>query len=220
MNLLFSFPSLHGLFGLSQDEAYHTLWFVALETFLLIIVFMVIVELAGRKTVAQMTMLQMIVTIGIGEALLMPVMDKNFSFIKTVVIVAVLILFVIVTEWLEVKMNWFERLITNRALVVVEDGEINIKNLKKLRMSVDQLEMQVRNLGVNSVHQLKVATVEANGQLGWQLKDEEQHLRIRDLEDFINKNFPQTKIKDDMFKEVTDYGHSIKNENNQSDNLK
>jgi uncharacterized membrane protein YcaP (DUF421 family) len=218
--LLLALASLHGLFGLSKEEAYHSLWFVALETFLLIVVFMVIVELAGRKTVAQMTMLQMIVTIGIGEALLMPVMDENFSFLKTVVIVGVLILFVIVTEWLEIKFNWFERLITNRALLVVEDGEINVKNLRKLRMSVDQLEMQIRTLGINSIHQLKVATVEANGQLGWQLKDEEQHLRIRDLEDFINNNFPQTKIQKDMYKEITDYEHSIKNKNNQSENLK
>jgi uncharacterized membrane protein YcaP (DUF421 family) len=200
--------SLHGLFGLSQEQAHHTLWFVALETYLLLFIFMVLVELAGRKTVAQMTMLQMIVTIGIGEALLMPVVDKEFSMLKTITIVAVMVSFIIGNEWLEVKFNWYERVFTRKSLLVVEDGKLNEKNLRKLRMTVDQLEMELRSLGIESFSLLKTATVEPNGKIGFQMKAKEQTLTIKDVEDYINKRFPQTKIVDDIFEEVRDEEHN------------
>jgi uncharacterized membrane protein YcaP (DUF421 family) len=169
---------------------------------------MFLTELAGRKTVAQMTMLQMIVTIGVGEALLMPVVDKEFSLLKTIVIVSVMVGFIIVNEWLEVKFNWYERLFTPKAKLVVEDGKLNVKNLKKLRLTVDQLEMYLRNLGIDSITQLKTVTVEPNGLIGYQLKSEEQHITIKDMQDLQQNKFPQTKVTDDLFEEIRNDEHN------------
>jgi uncharacterized membrane protein YcaP (DUF421 family) len=212
--------SLHNLFGLSQEQAHHSLWFVSLETILLLCIFMVLIELAGRKTVAQMTSLQMIITIGIGEALLMPIVDKEFSMTKTVVVVSVMVLFLILNEWLEVKFNWYERLFTRKSTLVIEDGKIIEKNLKKIRMTVDQLEMDLRNLGIESLKLLKTATVEGNGKIGYQLKAEEQPLTVKDLQDYMNKNFPQPKVKDDIFEEIRDTEHGIESDHTHVNKLK
>lgn len=212
--------SLHGLFGLSQDEAYHSLWFVAFETFVLIFCIMILVEFAGRKTVSQMTMLQMVITIGIGEAVLMPILDKEFIFSKTIIIIVVLISFLILTEWLEIKMNWFERLFTRKSLIVVENGKLNVKNLKKLRLSVDQLEMLLRNTGIDSFDQLKVCTIESNGQLGYQLKEEEKTLTLKDFLMYTNNKYIHQTIHDDIFKEVVDDEHAKQTENKHPKNLR
>lgn len=204
-------PHLHELFHLSQEQAHHSLWFVALETFILITGFTLIVELAGRKTVAQMTMLQMIVTIGVGESLLLPVIDKDFSIVRTFVIVTVLIAFVILTEWLELKFNWFERMFTNKSKLVIEDGKINEKNLKKLRLSVDQLEIALRNIGIESFEQLKVCTVEANGNIGYQYKPEHKPVTRKDLMDFLKGEYTiEEKINGDIFEEIKNDEHKIK----------
>lgn len=203
--------SLHGLFGLTQEQAHHSLWFVAFETFLLLCIFLILTELAGRKTVAQMTMLQMIVTIGIGEALLMPVVDKEFSMLKTIVIVSVMIGFVIVNEWLEVKFNWYERIFTPKATLIVKDGKLMTDNLKKLRLTVDQLEMYLRSVGIESFDQLKTATIEANGMIGYQLKAEEQTFTVKDMMDLHNNDFPKPKVKDDIFKEIRNDNLNKKN---------
>jgi uncharacterized membrane protein YcaP (DUF421 family) len=213
-------PRLHELFGLNNEQAEHSLWFLAVETLVAVIIFTVIVECAGRKTVAQMTMLQMIVTIGIGEALLMPIVDIKFSLFRTIIIVGTLILYTIVIEFLEVKIFWFERLITNKSILVVEDGKVVPKNLKKLRMTVDQLEMQIRNLGVDSITLLKTATVEANGQLGWQLTDDSAHLTVKDFKDYMEKKFPSTNVEGDIFEEVRDDEHGIEKKHTTDETLK
>jgi uncharacterized membrane protein YcaP (DUF421 family) len=213
-------PSLYQLFDLSKEQAHHTLWFVALETFILLVIFMVLTELAGRKTVAQMTMLQMIITIGIGESLLMPVVDKDFSLIKTVVIVAVMVGFLIFNEWLEVKFNWFERLFTPKAKIVIDNGKIDEKNLGKLRMTVDQLEMYLREVGIQSISHVKTATIEANGRIGYQLIPERQFFTVKDMKDIQKNNFPDSKVEGDIFQEIKDEASKIKNKKPHNKKLK
>jgi uncharacterized membrane protein YcaP (DUF421 family) len=212
-------PRLHEIFNLEQTQAHEILWFVSLETFILIFCIMMIVEFAGRKTVAQMTMIQMIVTIGIGDSILMPIIEHDFSLFKTLTIVATMVVFLVVVEWLEIKFNFLERFLTSKSIVVVENGQLNIKNLKKLRMSVDQLEMELRNNGISTIDVIEVCTMEANGKIGYKLKAEENNLTIKDFKNFMNNYFPQTKINDDIFKEVTDEEHSIEPKNKHPKNL-
>jgi uncharacterized membrane protein YcaP (DUF421 family) len=207
-------------FHLTQGEANNTLWFIALETFILLTVFMVLTELAGRKTVAQMTMLQMIVTIGIGEALLMPVIDKEFSMYKTVVIVIVMVGFVIVNEYLEVKFNWFERLFTQKAKIVIDNGQVDQKNLLKLRMTVDQLEMYLRQAGIQSISHVKTATIEANGMMGYQLIPDKQYFTVKDMKDLQNNSFPDSKVEGDIFEEIRSEAKKVKVKNPHEKKLK
>jgi uncharacterized membrane protein YcaP (DUF421 family) len=213
-------PRLYELFHLTEAQAHETLWFIALETIILLAIFMVLIELAGRKIVAQMTMLQMIITIGIGEALLMPVVDKSFSILKTVVIVSVMIGFVFINEYLEVKFNWFERLFTQKAKIVIDNGKIDEKNLFKLRMTVDQLEMYLRQAGIQSISHVKIATIEGNGMLGYQLIPERQFFTVKDMNDLENNSFPDSKIEGDIFQEIKDESNKIKNKNPHKKKLK
>lgn len=209
--MVLSLPDLHEVFKLSHEEAHLSLWFVALETFILLWIFSLIIELAGRKTMAQMTILQLIVTVGIGEALLMPVIDKDFSIWKSITIVIVMVLFLIINEWLSLKFNWFERIFTPKAMVVIEDGKIIEKNLKKLRLSVDQLEMYLRQQQVESIDIVKTATVEGDGKLGIQLFGEEQPLTVRDMLEILKNKDPDTRVDNDIFFEVRNVEHRNKN---------
>lgn len=200
-------PSLQDLFGLNDKVAHETLWFVAVETLILIFCIMIIVEFTGRKTVGQMTMIQMVVTIGIGDSILMPIIDHNFSLLKTLTIVSTMVVFLVLIEWLEIKFNFLEQLLTSKSMVVIENGKLNEKNLKKLRMTVDQLEMTLRNEGIATIDVLEVCTLEANGKIGYKLKEEENNLTIKDFKNFMNQYFPEKKIHDDIFKEVIDAEH-------------
>lgn len=213
-------PRLHELFHLSQEQANNINWFIGLETFILLCIFLVLTELAGRKTVSQMTMLQMIITIGIGESLLMPVVDEDFSILKTITIVSVMIGFVIFTEWLEIKFNWFERLFTPKAKMVIYNGEVVEKNLTKLRMTVDQLEMYLRTQGIQSISHIKVATVEANGMVGYQLIPERQYFTVKDMKDLEKGKFPDSKIEGDIFDEIVNDDSKIKSKTKHKKKLK
>ncbi len=68
--------------------------------------------------------------------------------------------------------------------------------------------MRLRLLGISNINTIKYATLEANGQLGYELKDDCKPLTIKDLKNVIDPKFlnkePQPE-KDDqanIFEEI------------------
>lgn len=142
------------------------------KAILIVIVGTFLLRIAGRKSISQMTLAETIIMISIGSVIVQPVADKNIW--VTFGISAMLIVTLIVMEYVQIKGDAFESLITGKSKVIVENGELNEKNLLKLRLTVDQLEMNLRQKGVSKIRDVKWATLEPNGQLGYVLKDEAQ----------------------------------------------
>ncbi len=106
---------------------------------------------------------------------------RRKSTIKAVTSAFIFVVTVILLEYFQLKSNTFEKFITGKSKVVIEDGRLNIENLTKLRLTVDQLEMRLRNQGISKIADVKTATLEPNGQLGYELKDEAKPLTVRDF---------------------------------------
>ncbi|QPC47627.1 DUF421 domain-containing protein [Mangrovibacillus cuniculi] len=128
-----------------------------------------LLRLAGRKSLSQMTLAQTVIMIGIGSLLIQPVAGKNIW--TTIGVGLVLVITLMVIEYLQVKVNMFEKFITGKSKILVENGVINEKNFKKLRFTVDQLEMKLRQQGISKIADVKWATLEPNGQMGFELMD-------------------------------------------------
>lgn len=177
-----------------------------------------LLRIAGRKSISQMTLAQTVIMIGIGSLLVQPLAGKNIW--VTLAVGGILVLTLIVMEYGQIKSDAIEKFITGKSKVLVENGTINEKNLRKLRMTVDQLEMKLRQSNVNSISDLQWATLEANGQVGYQLKPESQPVTKKEFDLLrqdvqklvllleprltpILQNQTQQEDKEDIFKEVS-----------------
>ncbi|WP_434296011.1 DUF421 domain-containing protein [Clostridium sporogenes] len=112
------------------------------QAILIFIIGTFILRVGGRKSISQMTISQTIVMIGLGSLLIQPVSGKGL--LITFLIALILTMLMIITEYLEIKVDFLETLFSGKAVIVVENGKPNIENLKKLRMSIDRLETRLR----------------------------------------------------------------------------
>ncbi|MDR6123337.1 uncharacterized membrane protein YcaP (DUF421 family) [Bacillus sp. SLBN-46] len=142
-----------------------------------------LLRVAGRKTISQMTIAETVIMIALGSLLIQPVSGAKLG--NTFMVGAVLVATLISLEFLQVKSNSFEKLITGKAKVVIENGVINETNLKKLRLTVDQLEMTLRQKNVTNFKDVKFATLEPNGQLGLTLTPEAQPMTKKEYNELI-----------------------------------
>ncbi|QKY70648.1 DUF421 domain-containing protein [Lentibacillus sp. CBA3610] len=131
-----------------------------------------LLRLAGRKSISQMTLPQTAIMIGIGSLLIQPVAGENIW--VTLAVGGILVGTLFFMEYIQVKGNIFEKIITGKSKVLIENGNIIEQNLKKLRMTVDQLEMNLRINNVQSLDDVEWATLEPNGQVGFTLKSDAQ----------------------------------------------
>ncbi len=70
-----------------------------------------------------------------------------------------------------------------KATPVIRDGRVISANLRKLRMSVDQLEARLRENAISSLSDVKKsATIEMSGQLGYELVRDAKPVTVGELE--------------------------------------
>ncbi|KAB2393385.1 MULTISPECIES: DUF421 domain-containing protein [Bacillus cereus group] len=157
------------------------------ESFILILSGILLLRVAGRKSISQMTLAQTVVMISIGTIIVQPIVEK--SALKAIVSALIFVISVVIIEYLQLKSNAFEKFITGKSKIVIENGILNVSNLKKMRLTVDQLEMRLRNQGISRIGDVKTATLEPNGQLGYELKEDAKPLTVGDLKKLIQPQF-------------------------------
>ncbi|AKP45698.1 hypothetical protein BSM4216_0334 [Bacillus smithii] len=92
--------------------------------------------------------------------------------------------------------NRLETFISGKAMVVIQNGQIQTDALRKLRLTVDQLELRLRQQGIANFSDIKTATIEPSGQLGYELTEDAKPLTVGEF-----KKLMQAYIKNEESKE-------------------
>lgn len=153
------------------------------KTFIIIVAGLLLLRFGGRRSIAQMTVPHTVIMIMIGTLLIHPVKSKSLWI--TIPIGILLILALIIIEFVELKFKRFESFVSGKAVPIIENGEINEKNLKKLRLTKEKVDVLLRQVGVSTVSDVQYATMEINGQLGYMLKKEKQPATKEDIQNLI-----------------------------------
>jgi uncharacterized membrane protein YcaP (DUF421 family) len=182
------------------------------QSFLLILAGILLLRISGRKSISQMTLAQTVVMISIGTIIVQPIVEK--SVFKAIIAAAIFVVANIILEYLELKFNFFEKFITGKSKIVIENGKLNIQTLKKMRLTVDQLEMRMRNQGITKIEDIKTGTIEPNGQLGYELNDDAKPLTVGEFKKLLELHLPAmqsadqsrmqkpSQIKENIFEEI------------------
>lgn len=176
-----------------------------------------LLRIVGRKAISQMTIPTTVIMISIGSIIIQPFIDKSIW--KTIGSAFIIVLLLKLVEYLQMKFQWMESLMSGKSIPVIENGELNTKNLHKLRMTVDQLEMRLRQQGHGKFTDIEVATLEPNGQLGLIPKADYKPLTkvelMKALDEYFGGREPSSKDKPEnpskhppLYQETIDGGHS------------
>ena len=123
--------------------------------------------------------------------MIQPVSERNIWI--TFLIALLLILTLIFVEFLQMKFDAVENFFTGKSITIIENGVLNEKELKRMRLTVDQLEVRLRQANVSNINQVKYATIEPSGQLGAILIEPHQPATKEDIQtllNYIHQKFP------------------------------
>lgn len=176
-----------------------------------------ILRLAGRKSISQLTVAQTVMMVAVGSLIIQPVSERNIWI--TMIITLLLVLILIFIEYIVLKVDGLEGFFYGRSVLVVENGQIIEKNLAKIRLTVDMLEVRLRQQGIQNISDLQWATIESNGQLGYMLKPEKQYATKEDIQMLmsmlqgrgftsIDQQSDSSTISSNLFTEVKEEKHT------------
>ncbi|WP_186328357.1 YetF domain-containing protein [Paenibacillus sp. 32O-W] len=91
--------------------------------------------------------------------------------------------------------------------MIIENGQIVQKNLRSIRMTVDQLEIRLRQNGIANISDVKTATIEPNGQVGYELMRHAKPVTVGELERILGLKPETTMEQSILFQEVSTNHH-------------
>ena len=69
-------------------------------------------------------------------------------------------------DWLAYRNKFFRRLLEPPALLLIEDGKFIRKNMQREWITTEEMESKLREAGIASVTEVRVAYLEPSGELG------------------------------------------------------
>lgn len=153
-------------------------------TYLAIIVYLLSLFLCramGRKLISQMTFFDFVVGIMIGSAAINAATVQNNTSLSGFVILIIVALLTIIIDVIHIKTFFVHKIIESEPVVVIENGNLIDRNMKKIRLSTEELMMKLREKNMFNIADVEFALLEVDGKLSVQPKSQKQPLTPSDM---------------------------------------
>jgi uncharacterized membrane protein YcaP (DUF421 family) len=130
------------------------------------LVLLLIFKFAGRRSLAELTLFDLVLLMIIGEATQQALLGDDFSFTNAALVIVTLV--AIDVGLARLKWHWpkADLWLDGSPVIVVENGEPLESRLKAMRLKVDDiLEAAREKQGLETLSQIKFAIVEKNGKV-------------------------------------------------------
>lgn len=140
-------------------------WELILRSLLIYAVFFVGLRLFGKRELGQFTIFDLVLVLLVANALQPAITGPDNSVTGGVIIILTLLLLNRGIALLRSYWPAFDHLVEPPPTVVVEDGKLIKKNLEKEGLSQNDVEMALREHGVDKIENAKLAVLENDGSI-------------------------------------------------------
>lgn len=131
-------------------------------------------RLMGKRQLGELQPAELIITILVSAIVAVPMQENSLPLANSIIAVLLLVSLEIINSALSLKSPKIRSLFEGNSIVIIRDGIIDQKQLKRLRFSVDDLLDQLRQKDVFDINDVRYAIIETNGQLSIMLKPEKE----------------------------------------------
>lgn len=142
------------------------------------------IRLMGKRQIGELQPSELAVTILVSEIASIPMQDNSIPILNSVIALFILVAFEIISSALSLKSHKVRSYIQGHPVIVIRNGVIDYKALKKLRMTVNDLVSALRQKDVFDFSQISYAVFETNGKISVLMKPEYRNSTAADVEKY------------------------------------
>ena len=135
----------------------------------------------GKKQINQLNMFDYVIGISIGNVVAEMTVNKEVVFIDGIIVMTIYSLISIFVSYLGMKSLFFRKLVCGTPVILIENGKINEKDLKKTRIDINELLEEARINGYFDITEIEYALMETNGKISFLPKSKYKPITKNDL---------------------------------------
>ena len=150
----------------------HDLLIIGFRTVLLYVIIVIILRIMGKRELGELGVIDVVVFIVMAEVAAFALDDPNKKLIQSIVPMLILLAIQLLSSFMSLKSKKFRDLVDGDPTLIIKDGKILEKEMRKQRYNLDDLFQQLREQSIGSVHEVSIAYLEPSGSLSVFTKDD------------------------------------------------
>ena len=130
----------------------------------------IVTRAVGRRELSSMEPFDMILLVVIGDLVQQGVTQSDYSLTGATTVISTIALLTVFTAWLSYRVRRLRPVLEGEPVVLVVDGEVLERNLRRERMTVEELEAEARQQQIGSLREVRFAVLETNGKISFASK--------------------------------------------------
>lgn len=164
-------------------------WQFGVRIVVLYVIVMAALRLMGKREIGQLSVFDFVVSMMIAELSTLPMEDTQIPLYVSAISISALVVLQIAVAILQVKSHTFRHWVEGEPVVLVEHGKVRDSQMRKLRYTMSDLLLQLREKGVATVSDVEFAILENSGKLSVLPKADKRPLSASDLGQAVAPEF-------------------------------
>ena len=122
-------------------------------------------RIMGKREIAQLGIIDLIVSILIAELAIISIEDYDNNIMSSIIPILTLLLLQVSLAFLTLKNPKFRIFLDGNPSIIIRDGKINYKEMIKQKYNLEDLMLQLREKGYRTIEEIEYAILENNGTL-------------------------------------------------------
>jgi len=118
-----------------------------------------------RRDIGAVGLADLLILVIVADAAQNGMSGDSYSLVDGMLLVATLIGWNVLFDWLSYRFPAFRNFAESPPLKLIENGRVLTRNMRREYISEDELWSKLRQAGIESLDQVKVAYMEADGQI-------------------------------------------------------
>ncbi|MGN1131726.1 MAG: DUF421 domain-containing protein [Ruminococcus sp.] len=152
-----------------------------IRTVILYIFILVALRIMGKRQLSEMQTSELVITLLISDIAVIPMQNTGQPLLSGIVPILILISLEILFSVIMLKSGNFRKIVCGSPEMVIKDGKILQDQMRRLRMTTEDLCVQLRQQGIFSLEDVQYCIVETNGDVSVLEKPDKRTPSAEDL---------------------------------------
>jgi uncharacterized membrane protein YcaP (DUF421 family) len=140
---------------------------IVLRAIVLYAFIVLLMRVIGRRELSSMTPFDLVLLIVLGDAIQQGLTQDDYSVTGALLAISTIAALQVLTSYLSFRSGRIRKLFEGEPIVLVDHGEIVERNLKRERMTPDDVAEEMRQQQIGSIGEVTWAILEANGSISF-----------------------------------------------------
>jgi uncharacterized membrane protein YcaP (DUF421 family) len=126
-----------------------------------------VTRVMGRRELNSLEPYDIIVLVVLGDLVQQGVTQSDYSVTGAMIVISTIMVLSVTAGWLGFRFKPAGRVLQGEPMIVVDDGQPVMRNLRRERITIEEIETEARIQQIASLEEIRWAVLETDGQISF-----------------------------------------------------